>query len=457
MKMKKIILLTLFTCQINAQCWKSIASGENHTIAIKTDGTLWAWGNNEYGELGNNSTIESHIPIQIGTDNKWKSVSCFAESLFSIALKTDGTIWGWGHNSWGQLATVFTGNDFLVPYQIISSNDWESIYTGDTCVIAKKTNGTLWGWGENSYGQLGIGTTSSSVPTPVQIGTNTDWKVISTGDDQVLAIKNNGTLWAWGNNLYGMIGNNSTTEVHSPIQIGTDINWKTISSGDRHSLAIKTDGTLWAWGYNYHHCLGDGTTIQRLMPIQIGTDNDWKIVVAGVDVSFAIKNNGSLWSWGANLSGELGNGQTTIEVSSPAQITNFYDWKSIISGHSFCIGLKNNDTLYSWGSNQYGSCGNNSTVQIFSPTQLSACNLETEGFITSEFLFNPNPTKGLIFVQSKNNEKINKIIIIDISGKTLFEQQYCTDVINVEVLRTGVYFLKIITENNNYQYNFIKE
>lgn len=186
--------------------------------------------------------------------------------------------------------------------------------------FALKNNGTLWGWGANSSGLLGESTTTV-IQTPTQINPDTDWKTISVGEFHILAIKNNNTLWAWGGWGNGETGHNPANahDPSAPNQIlGT--NWSKIAAGYRFSLGIKTDGTLWAWGKNDVGQLGDGTTTDKYLPVQIGTDTNWESVSAGYQHVVALKTNGAVVTWGNNDFGQLGNGNTTSTIT-PAAIT----------------------------------------------------------------------------------------------------------------------------------------
>lgn len=188
--------------------------------------------------------------------------------------------------------------------------------------VALKSNGTLWAWGGNQWGQLGDGTTTNKY-SPVQIGTDNNWVSVAAGIYHTVALKSDGTLWAWGNNQYGQLGDGTTTNKYSPEQIGTDNNWASVTAGDYHTVALRSGGTcgdtLWAWGYNGEGELGDGTTTQRNSPVQIGTDNNWMSVTAGPYHAVAIKSDNTLWTWGFNLQGQLGDG-TTTDKHSPVQI-----------------------------------------------------------------------------------------------------------------------------------------
>ena len=195
---------------------------------------------------------------------------------------------------------------------------YKTIAPGTYHTLAIKNDGSLWAWGYNYYGQLGDGTNTNR-NTPVQIGTATNWASISAGFYYSLAIKNDGTLWAWGYNTFGQLGIGNTTNQLSPVQVGTANNWASVSAGYQHSLAIKTDGTLWAWGYNNGGQLGDGTYTSRNTPEQIGTATNWANISAGgyfisnyrYEFSIATQTNGSLWAWGANAQGQLGDGTNT--------------------------------------------------------------------------------------------------------------------------------------------------
>lgn len=287
--------------------WASIAAGDHHALALKSDGTLWSWGSNNYGQLGDGTTTNnSTTPIQIGTDANWVSVA--AGNYHSLALKSDGTLWAWGYNSNGQLGDGKQVFRSTVPIQVGADTDWQSISAGVYFTVALKSNGTLWTWGYNVYGELGNGSTAQNT-VPMQIGSDTNWRSIAAGDYHTLALKSDGTLWAWGYNVFGQVG--ITPNSYAPNQIGTDSNWASISAGTHHSAAVKSDGTLWTWGYG--GMLGDGTTINSLVPVQIGSA-DWGYIEAGSYHTTAIKRDGTLWSWGSNSYGQLGNWNTTYSL-----------------------------------------------------------------------------------------------------------------------------------------------
>ncbi len=292
--------------------WQSINIGSYSTFLIKTDGTLWGTGNNIYGSLGINSSVSNVTNLtQIGTATNWKQVS--GSFGFTVATKTDNTLWGWGQNNEYQMGNGTCCADRLSPGQIGTDTDWKLAITCTSvgAGLALKTNGTLWGWGGNAGGLLGESNISSR-PYPTQIGTDSNWEKLSTGAAHALALKTDGTLWAWGVGVNGQTGDTlpPTFFRSSPRQVGTDT-WIYIACGFQSSFGIKSDGTLWGWGRNDAGQLGDGTTVERRLPVQIGTDSDWVAVAAGYQHGVALKSNGALYTWGTNEVGQLGNGSTT--------------------------------------------------------------------------------------------------------------------------------------------------
>ena len=231
---------------------------------------------------------------------------------------------------------------------------------GDYHCLGIKADGTLWTWGQNSFGQLGIGNTISQ-SSPVQVGVGTNWVKIAAGSGHSIAIKSDGTLWTFGRNNFGQIGDGSQTTRTSPVKIGT-ATWVAIAGGQYHTLAIKTDGTLWAWGSNDNGQLGDGTSSTRKSPVKIGTAANWNSVSAGESHSHALKSNGTLWAWGRNSNGELGDG-TSNNVSSPSQIGAYTDWVSIKSGFQFSTGIRSSANIFcSTGDNSMGQLGHGTNI-----------------------------------------------------------------------------------------------
>jgi len=273
--------------------WRQVSLNSVNGGAIKADGTLWTWGQGYWGQLGDNTAIDKSSPVQtIAGGANWKQVSC--GGTYIAAIKVDGTLWAWGNNTNGQL-----GDNTIVqkssPVQTITTDvNWKQVACGTSHIAAIKTDGALWLWGQNAYGQLGDNTLVRK-SSPVQtIAGGTNWKQVSCGDSHTAAIKTDGTLWTWGyNNYYGQLGDNTVAHKSSPIQtISAGTNWKQVACGNSHTLAIKTDGALWAWGNNTYGQLGDNTRVHKSSPVQtIAGGTNWTQVACGDRCTFAIRDN----------------------------------------------------------------------------------------------------------------------------------------------------------------------
>ena len=217
------------------------------------------------------------------------------QQAHTLAVKSDGTLWAWGNNYEGQLGTGTVGEQLPSPLQVGTASNWAMVACGQYHTLAMKSDGTLWGWGRNGNGQLGDGT-GTTTNSPVQVGTANNWVTVASGAYHALALKSDGTLWAWGHNGVGQLGDGSTTQRLSPVQVGTANNWATVACGAGHTLAVKGDGTLWGWGDNQYGQLGDGTTTQRLSPVQVGTASNWATVGGGQYHTLALKSDGTLWA-----------------------------------------------------------------------------------------------------------------------------------------------------------------
>ena len=396
--------------QASTGCWQTLSAGTDHSAGIKTDGTLWAWGSNYYGQLGDGTTVTTNIPIQIGTANDW--VKIFAGNHYTFGIKTDGTLWAWGVNDYGQLGDG-TKTDKLIPTQIGTATNWRSITTGWSHTVALKTDGTLWSWGYNVYGQLGNGTLAdNSVPT--KIGTATNWQSVEAGQYHNVAVKTDGTLWEWGNNIFGQPGNTSVAKT-SPVQIGTATDWKGVSVGDYHSIAMKNNGTLWGWGLNDAGQLGDGTTVSKYTPTQIGTGTNWLSTSAGAASTYANKTDGTLWSWGSNYYGQLGIGTSgNVPALSPVQVGSSSDNVLISAGNVHALALNVDGFLKAGGQNVSGQLGDGTFVQrnIFTPiacpsncaptTQFSTTNITSSTATISWAASGSAPIGGYLYFYSTN-------------------------------------------------------
>lgn len=273
--------------------WLSVAAGYNCSFAIKTNGTLWSWGGdgNAFGVLGLGNTTQYSSPKQVGSGATWRSV--VSGFRMSMATKTDGTLWVWGNNYFGGLGLGSSSNyNILSPVQLGSLTNWLKLSAGYGSNFAIKTDGTLWAWGFNaSVGQLGLNNTTYKYVSPIQVGALTNWLNIQTGGQSLgysLAAKTDGTLWSWGRNQDGQLGLGNTTDYSSPKQIGALTAWSLTECGKTSSFAIKTNGTLWSWGDNGYGQLGLGNTTSYSSPKQIGASSTWLSVACAIDATNAL-------------------------------------------------------------------------------------------------------------------------------------------------------------------------
>ena len=318
--------------QIPGSTWVTGCNLGNYTIAsLKSDGTLWAWGDNGDGQLAQNNRTQRSSPVQIPGTN-WANISGSTGGESGVlATKTDGTLWVWGRNQYGQLGLSDT-NQRSSPVQLPGttwSTDATSFSTNAYMSMAIKTDGTLWTWGTSGNGRLGL-SSQQSFSSPKQVP-GTTWAKVGAISDGFQAIKTDGTLWTSGSNPFGELGIGSRTPYSSPKQVpGTT--WKNIQGTGSGAMAVKTDGTLWSWGRNGQGQLGHNDSHSpgpesKTAPQQVGSDTNWESIAGGGGIQFGRKTDGTLWGWGNNDEGSLNNNNRT-KRSSPTQIPGTI-WKSL--------------------------------------------------------------------------------------------------------------------------------
>ena len=454
---KTLLFLLLFICIISSysQCYTGLTFGSSHTIGQKADGTLWGWGYGAGGQLLTSNETEPN-PIQLGTATDWDSVKNGVVNTF--AIKNDGTLWGCGSNQLGSLG-INSSTQFITSFQqITTANNWVKVAPSHFFTIALKSDGTIWAWGQNDTYQLGNSPATAQQLFPIQVGTATDWVDIATGTNRTaFAIKADGTIWGWGSNPSSIIVlGSSTSSVSTPTQVGTDTDWVKMSVGGQHILAQKQDGTLWSWGGGNALGLG-GTPSVTNTPHQITTDV-WKDFCAGNGTSFGIKSDGTLWAWGVNTNGQLGEG-TSTNRNIPTQIGTDTNWDTV-QARNFATSMatKTDGTIWYWGANYYGEFGNGTSYDLNNynaPQQTPGICVATLSNPTFEknsaFSMYPNPAKDIVTIQYDLGFDDATIELYDISGRSISQYLMSSSTgdlqLNTSSYQAGVYIV-VVKQNN---------
>ncbi|WP_243310361.1 C10 family peptidase [Fundidesulfovibrio agrisoli] len=358
------------------------SAGNAHTLALKSDGTVWAWGNNAYGQLGTGDTTDRRTPARI--PGLTGVVALAAGSMHSLALKSDGTVWAWGRNNAGQLGTGDL-SDRPTPTQVAFTGLNGATITaidasGSNTSLAIDSNQNVWAWGQNDLGQLGNGSnTNSAVPGQVvssQGGYVTGATTISAGQDHCLAHCGGKGLWAWGSNSDGQLGvpSASLASSNTAVKVPSISGIRSVSSGKGYSLALKVDGMVWSWGGNQFGQLGLGNTTDQSAPSLIPNLSNVANVSANAQHSLALMLDGTVKAWGDNTYGQLGLGDT-VQRNSPVKVPSLSGMKGLQAGggapgagelgHSMAVA--NSGDLYVWGCDSSGQLGDGGTAQRATP------------------------------------------------------------------------------------------
>jgi alpha-tubulin suppressor-like RCC1 family protein len=335
-----------------------IATGSNHTVILKSDGTVWTWAEKtpggvgympqgRYSQLRHISGLQNIIAVAAGGD-------C------SLALRSDGTVWMWGKSYY-----LFGSNAPVInPVQKAGLYDIGNIATsGDHC-LARRNDGYVFAWGYNYYGQLGDGTNTNRT-TPVQLTQR--FNDIAVGKNHSLA-RLNEWVYTWGNNSYGQIGDGSSVHRYTPVGLN-NLSVLSISGGYNHSIVVTTNGSVYAWGNNSSGQLGDGTTTNRPAPVQVSGLNNVEAASAGNGFCLAVKTDGTVYAWGNNSSGQLGNG-SKINSNIPLQVYGLPVMQKIAAGYLHSIALGTNGEVYAWGNNQSSQLGDGSISDVNVPVKI---------------------------------------------------------------------------------------
>jgi alpha-tubulin suppressor-like RCC1 family protein len=333
---------------------------------------LYGWGTNGFGQIGIGTTsLRVLAPTQVGTATDWRTVAAGME--YSCGVRDDGSLWCWGRNQRGQLGDG-TITDRHQPVQIGTATDWRSVSTTNIHTCGIRSDGSLWCWGLNDVAQAsGDGTPTNGVLTPVRVGTDS-WKTVRAGRFHTCAIRIDDTLWCWGGNVNGQLGDGTITERHAPVQVGSAA-WTRLSAGKEHTCGIQADRSLWCWGNNERGQVGIGTISAGVLePTRVGTATDWIRISAGGFLGASdshtcgIRDGGSLWCWGANGAGQLGDG-TDTERPLPVPI-GLDTWRTVSAGGGHTCAIRSDSTLWCWGANGNGTVGDGTTMSRNAPVQI---------------------------------------------------------------------------------------
>ncbi|HEX7122900.1 MAG TPA: chitobiase/beta-hexosaminidase C-terminal domain-containing protein [Gemmatimonadaceae bacterium] len=362
-----MLLLALSSGHASAQV--AVAAGDSHVIVLTDHGTLWGWGADGYGQLGQGSTATARpMPVQITISSV---IAVAAGTYSSYALGADGVVWAWGANGSGQLGNGSTVQS-STPVPVNELTGIVAIAAGDTFAFALKDDGTLWAWGDNAFGQLGDGTTVRRT-APVQvISLGASVSGISAASQHAHALKSDGTVWSWGSNGSGQLGDGTATTRTTPVPsidlaaIMVDV--VLVRAAPFKAFAFTSVPSLWGWGYNQYGQLADGTTANRSRPVQSAFAGAIDIR-GGVSHTVALKSDGSVWTWGYNNSGQLGDG-TTTQRTTPAPV-NGVEAVAVASGTYSVVAVSADGRVWTWGRNSSGQLGDGTTTNSLSPVQIS--------------------------------------------------------------------------------------
>ncbi|MFB6262983.1 MAG: hypothetical protein ABEL76_05075 [Bradymonadaceae bacterium] len=386
--------------------WSSVVAGREFTCGLKEDGTVWCWGANLFGQVGDASRQDQPAPKQLG-DSTWKAVRAGATHV--CARNTDDELKCWGYNGYGQLGadpglktravpvdpTIswksadagnaitcgvnsaskllcwgFNKNGLLgldisvharFPRTVGSAENWKSVSVGDRHVCGTRQDGTLWCWGKNQFGQLGNGNSGPNAvttsPERIRKGEAT-WKTVTTGTAHTCAIAGSDKAYCWGNNGAGRLGNGKSSNRPSPTRVQGSASWDQLRAGGAHTCGIQTNGTLWCWGSNAVGQLGFDAGFQKKSPGQVGDKRDWSDVATGERHTCGVRENGTLWCWGNNADGQLGLGENAPRNRERPRRIGGRNWRDVAAGTAHTCGVKVGGSVHCWGRSETGQLGN---------------------------------------------------------------------------------------------------
>jgi alpha-tubulin suppressor-like RCC1 family protein len=345
-----------------------VAAGESHSVMLKSDGSVITVGSDSDGQLGAGRLVYSSKPLRVSGLAALRKVS--ASINFTLALDQEGTAWAWGANDWGQLGDG-TRAMKSTPVRVLGVDNLIDLAGGYQHAMAIKGDGTVWTWGGNYFGQLGNGKTSLAANNgpPIMVKGISTVTSIAVGMYHSVVLRQDGTIWVWGDNTYGQLGITGLVNATSPVKVTSMSEVIAISAGSLHTIALRKDGTVWSWGRNQDMQLGDGTTIDSLKPVQVAGLANVTAIDAGDHHSVALKEDGTIWAWGHNGRAELGNGK--VERSSPlVQVANLKGAIGISAGGYNSLAMMQDGSVWTWGMNSSGQLGDGTIIWRNTPVQV---------------------------------------------------------------------------------------
>lgn len=512
--MKKIYSLLVFALIAGTSNAQVIAAGWAHSLSICADGTVMAEGSNAFGQLGDNSTTDSNLPVSVANLTDVTTISCGWNH--SLALKSDGTVWAWGRNSDGQLGDA-TNTNSSVPVQVSGLTGIVDIAGGGSHCLAVKDDGTVWAWGSNSGGELGDGTNTAS-NIPVLVSGSTGFEKVAGGAGHSLALKADGTVWGFGTNGSGELGNGTTTASNIPVLASTLPGVSEVSCGQNHSSCLNGDSTVSAWGAGSYGQLGNGANAGSNLPVLVNTLTGITYLAQGNMAlhGMARKEDGTIWLWGHNDYGQMGDG-TTTSINTPFQLVAPTGIIEVAVGNVHSIATKDDGSVWMWGWNLYGNIGDGGNADVYTPLEITAlcevlmdcentyapqtvmansvdsytapsgavytssgiyndtipnaagCDsiitidltLEFTGIgeLKSEFIqLTPNPASSTININGINDlVDVQEIKLISMMGSVLLQSNSVLKTIDVSNFARGVYYIHITHSNGIESVPFVKE
>ncbi|WP_345338580.1 putative Ig domain-containing protein [Planotetraspora kaengkrachanensis] len=343
--------------------------------AVGDTSRVYAWGDNYVGQLGIGSAANSPSPVAV--QHAFGQVTQIAAGDdHSLAVRTDGTVWAWGDNTNGELGDGGFAAPSSVPVQVSGLTGIVQVAAGNALSLALRSDGTVWAWGNNGHGQLGDGTTTTR-RTPVKVAGLTGVTQIAAAGFHSLALRSDGTVRAWGWNFAGQLGDGTTTQRRTPGAVSGLTKVTQVAAGYGHSLALRSDGTAWAWGNNEVGELGDGTTTTRRTPVKVAGLTGVTQIDAGDSHSLALRSDGTVRAWGNNASGQLGDG-TITNRHTPVTASGLTNVAQVSAGNYDSFALRSDGTVRAWGYNDFRQLGDGTTTQRHRPVAVRGLSSATQ-------------------------------------------------------------------------------